>query len=40
MPSAPLSSVLAGVNSIGLFASRAFVSAFAVAAVPIMASIS
>lgn len=33
MPSAPLSSVLAGVNSIGLFASRAFVSAFAVAAI-------
>lgn len=33
MPSASLSSVLAGVNSIGLFASRAFVSAFAVAAV-------
>lgn len=33
MPSASLSSVLAGVNSVGLFASRAFVSAFAVAAV-------
>ena len=33
MPSASLSSVLAGANSIGLFASRAFVSAFAVAAV-------
>ena len=32
MPSASLASVLAGVNSIGLFASRAFVSAFAVAA--------
>ncbi len=33
MPNASLSTVLAGVNSIGLFASRAFVSAFAVAAV-------
>lgn len=33
MPSASLATVLAGVNSIGLFASRAFVSAFAVAAV-------
>lgn len=32
MPSASLTTVLAGVNSIGLFASRAFVSAFAVAA--------
>ena len=32
MPNASLSTVLAGVNSIGLFASRAFVSAFAVAA--------
>ena len=33
MPSASLSTVLTGVNSVGLFASRAFVSAFAVAAV-------
>lgn len=33
MPSASLTTVLTGVNSIGLFASRAFVSAFAVAAV-------
>ena len=33
MPSASLTTVLAGVNSVGLFASRAFVSAFAVAAV-------
>ncbi|MBX2850533.1 MAG: hypothetical protein KTR15_02160 [Phycisphaeraceae bacterium] len=32
MPSASLTTVLTGVNSIGLFASRAFVSAFAVAA--------
>ena len=32
MPSASLTTVLAGVNSVGLFASRAFVSAFAVAA--------
>jgi Zn finger protein HypA/HybF involved in hydrogenase expression len=33
MPSASLTTVLTGVNSVGLFASRAFVSAFAVAAV-------
>lgn len=33
MASAPLTSVLTGMNTIGLFASRAFVSAFAVAAV-------
>ena len=33
MPSASLTTVLTGINSIGLFASRAFVSAFAVAAV-------
>eukprot|EP00752_Nemacystus_decipiens_P016068 g14364.t1 len=33
MPSASLTSVLAGANSVGLFASRAFVSAFAIAAV-------
>lgn len=32
MPSASLTTVLTGVNSVGLFASRAFVSAFAVAA--------
>lgn len=33
MPSASLTTVLAGVNSVGLFASRAFVSAFTVAVV-------